>query len=86
MPKLHFPKNLPPCSAFTAEMHIEECEGCPEIPQNLGPQDVKPEGGEEEGQEPHTAGFPLKLGFPTSQQDRLCLPVLPVLHGAEGEP
>lgn len=35
MSKLHFHKNLPLFSAFTAEMLIEEGQGCPEIPQNV---------------------------------------------------
>lgn len=34
MPKIgFFHKNLPLLSAFTAEMHIEEGQGCPETPQ-----------------------------------------------------
>lgn len=52
-------------------------------------QNVKLEGGEEEGQvagAAHSRGFHKAWAFPTSQQDRLHLPVLPLLHTSGSEP
>lgn len=65
--KRHFNKNLLLFSALTAEMHIEEGQGCPEIAQNVAGelQNVKLEGGEEEGQEAGAAhsGGSIKPGL-----------------------
>lgn len=64
-------------------MHIGEGQGCPEIPHSVAVgltwswREVRRK---DRSQEPPTAGVLSNLGFPTPQQDRLHLPVLPLLH------